>query len=173
MGDVSMMCPKCNSLMNCKTGRHHYKESGVDNVYLEGIETFSCTCGEKIIVIPSIPELHSTIGRFLLRKRSLLNGKEIRFLRKNMGLTAKKLAGYIGVDNASISRWENNKMAITKPHDLLFRIVYASIKEIPSVEIKNIIEDDFKKIQPRQKKTIRRIISRDQWSKSEAACLAL
>ena len=166
-----MKCLKCNSDMNCKESTHHYTESGLDYVYLKGIEIYTCDCGERIISIPSTPELHTLIAQFLLKKKALLNGKEIRFLRKNMGLTAKKLAGYIGVDNASISRWENDKSAITKPHDLLLRVVYASVKGIPSEEIKNIIEDDFKKIQPKQKKGIKRTISLDQWSKSGPACL--
>jgi putative zinc finger/helix-turn-helix YgiT family protein len=158
--------------MKCKESTHHYKESGLDYVYLKGIEIFYCDCGEKIVSIPAVTELHSTIGRFLLKKKSLLNGKEIKFLRKNMGLTAKKLADCLGVNNASISRWENNKIIITKPHDLLLRVVYASIKGIPNDEIKNIIEVDFKKIQPKQKKTTKRTISRDQWSKSQTVCLS-
>jgi putative transcriptional regulator len=166
-----MKCLKCNSKMDCKESAHHYVESGLDYIFLKGIEVYTCKCGEKVISIPSIPELHTTIGRFLLKKKALLNGQEIRFLRKNMGLTAKKLAGYIGIDNASISRWENDKSPITKPHDLFLRVVYASIKGIPNDEIKNIIEDDFKKIQPKQKKTTKRTISRNQWSKSETACL--
>ena len=165
-----MKCLKCNSKMNCKESTHHYMESGLDYVYLKGIEIYTCDCGERIISIPSIPELHTTIGHFLLKKKALLNGKEIRFLRKNMGLTAKKLAGYIGIDNASISRWENDQSPSTHPHDLLLRVVYASIKCIPNDEIKNIIEDDFKNIQPKQKKITKRTISLDQWTKPRTAC---
>jgi putative zinc finger/helix-turn-helix YgiT family protein len=151
-GAKKMKCPQCNSEMECKAGTHHYEESGLDNVIVKGIDICACVCGEKIVCISKIDELHKLIGVHLIKKKSLLNGKEIRFLRKNMGLTATKLAAYMGVDNATISRWENTKHPITKPHDLLLRVVYSNIKGISQNETKNLIEDEFKKVLPKQKK---------------------
>ena len=165
-----MQCPKCNSEMVCKEGTHHYRESGLDSVYLKGIEIYTCDCGERLISIPAVPELHTLIGRFLIKKNSPLSGKEIRFLRKNMGLTATKLVDYIGVNIATISRWEKGKYPITKPHDILLRVVYANIKGISNEEIQHFIKDDFKKIQPKQKNISRHYIKPEQWSKSDSAC---
>ena len=62
------------------------------------------------------------------------------------------------------------KHPITKPHDLLLRIVYSNIKEIPTEEIKQIIKDEFKKIQAKHKKISRHYITPEQWSKSDPAC---
>jgi putative zinc finger/helix-turn-helix YgiT family protein len=165
-----MKCPKCNSDMDCKEDTHHYRESGLDYVYLEGIERYTCKCGERVVSIPAIPKLHTVLGRFLIKKNSLLNGKEIRFLRKNMGLTATKLADYIGVDNATISRWENDRHPITKPHDLFLRVVYSNIKDIPAEEIKHIIQDEFKKVKTKSENITHHYISLDQWSKPDRAC---
>lgn len=145
-----MKCLNCNSEMIYSEGEHHYTECGLDNVYLEGVGVCNCSCGEQFVSIPAMPELHSLIGEFILKKKSLLNGKEVRFLRKNIGLTATKLSKIIGVDNATISRWENNSQAIDKSHDRLIRLVYSNFKNIPTSEIKHLIEEDFEKIEPRQ-----------------------
>ena len=159
-----MRCPRCNSEMTCKPGNHLYDECGVDNVTLKQIDIYSCTCGEKIVLIPEVAELHNLIGLQLIKKKSLLSGKEIRFLRKNMGLTAKKLADYIGVENVTISRWENSKNPISKPHDLFLRVVYSNIKGISPRETRHLIEDDFKRVQPKQKKVQSYTIPRNEWS---------
>ncbi|MEA3428750.1 MAG: helix-turn-helix domain-containing protein [Thermodesulfobacteriota bacterium] len=115
-----------------------------------------------------VPQLNSLIGLNLIKKKSLLSGKEINFLRKNMGLTATKLSLYIGVDNATISRWENGTQNISKPHDYLLRLVYSSIKSIPAEKIKHLIEKDFKEIKPKQKKISKYKIP---WPQSEADCM--
>ncbi len=146
-----MNCPICNSEMVCKRTIHHYTESGLDNVFLDGVEVCQCSCSEKIVSIPAIPELHSKIGLDMIRKEALLNDREIRFLRKNMGLTKKKLADYIGVDNDAVSQWENNTQPISKPYDRLIRLIYSNMKDIPSEKIKHLIEDDFAKIVSKQK----------------------
>ena len=162
-----MICPKCNSKTVVVKGKHHYTECGLDNVFLEGVNIYKCSCGEKLVSIPAMPQLHGLIGLHLLKKKSLLNGKEIRFLRKNMGLTATKLSGIIGVDNATMSRWENNNQLIDKSHDRLIRLIYSNIKDIPTNEIKHLIEEDFTEIEPEQKDMPPHIIS---WPQSENDC---
>ena len=49
-----------------------------------------------------MPELNALIGENLIRKDSPLAGNEIRFLRRNMELTGKRLSEVMGVDNATI-----------------------------------------------------------------------
>jgi len=158
-----MRCPNCNSEMSCEVGLHEYTESGLDNITLEGVEICTCSCGEKIVSIPHMPELHSLIGLSLLKKKSLLDGKEIRFLRKNMGLTGIKLAKLLGVDNATISRWEKGKHPITNAHDRTLRLVYSIIKGIKTEEIRHLLEDEFIKIQPNLTPSPVHKIPLDQW----------
>lgn len=137
-----MKCVHCGSKMKCKLGTHHYTESGLDNFYISGIQICTCSCGEEIVSIPKIAELHDLIGRILIKKHAPLTGKEIRFLRKNMGLTATKLAEYIAVDIATISRWEKDVNRSPDPsNDRLLRLLYCSIKEIP--QTKSLVEKDF------------------------------
>ncbi len=160
-----MRCPVCKAEMICRQGEHHYKESGLDNVYLVGVDIFECSCGERVVNIPAVTELHNKLATDIIKKKSILNGKEIRFLRKNMGLTAVKLAGYLGVDNATISRWEKGKQPIRGANDRLLRLIFSNIKGIPAEEIKHLIEKDFEEITPERKEPAPYMIPRDEWSK--------
>ncbi len=162
-----MNCPKCDSKTVRTHKAYHYTESGLDNIYLEGIDVYKCRCGEIVASIPKVPQLNSLIGLNLLKKKFLLNGKEIKYLRKNVGLTATKLSRYLGVDNATISRWENGTQNISKPHDHLLRLVYSSIKSLPAEEIKHLIEENFKEIEPKQKEFPKYKIP---WPQTEVDC---
>jgi len=168
-----MKCPICKSEMECNQEFYNYVESGLENVQLDGIDVFRCSCGEEIINIPAVPELHSLIGLELIKKKSLLGNREIRFLRKNMGLTGKVLSKYIGVDNATLSRWENNSQTIDKSHDRLLRLIYSNIKGIPSDEIRHLIQEDFSYIKPEKMDMPLFIIPRECWSKGDKNCTIL
>ena len=52
-------------------------------------------------------------------------GAEIRFLRKSLKLSGLELAKLIGVDNATLSRWEQGAKQISKQSDRLLRLIYA------------------------------------------------
>ena len=146
-----MKCAVCGGGLVHREGSHHYTECGLDKVYLEGIDIAKCTkCREEFISLPRVPELHNFIGLTLIQKKTLLNGKEIRFFRKNLGLSSKKFAKYLSVNNATLSRWENDRQDLTLSHDRLIRIVYASIKGLPVGKIKHFIEDEFITIRSRK-----------------------
>jgi len=147
---------------------YNYLESGLDNVILKGIDVFRCSCGEEVARIPSIGELHRLIGLKLVKKDSLLNGKEIRFLRKNIGVSAQKLARQMGVDNATISRWENNKQRITKSHDLHLRLIYCNMKSIPPEEISRLIQEEFPKVHEAYKDIPPYVITQTEWSRGHS-----
>lgn len=50
-----------------------------------------------------------------------LNGTEIRFLRKSMGLKSLQLAEKLAVSPEHLSRFENNKQPITEVYEKLLR----------------------------------------------------
>jgi putative zinc finger/helix-turn-helix YgiT family protein len=152
--------------MTCSPGKHHYEESGLDNVYLLGIDICQCSCGEEVVSIPAVTELHSKIALELIKKKSLLSAKEIRFLRKSIGLTAKKLSEIMGVDNATISRWENDKQPINEARDRLLRLIYLNVKGISTEVIKHLIEEGFADISPEFKATPPYMIPVEEWSKT-------
>jgi putative transcriptional regulator len=141
-----MRCYNCGKDMSVKRGKHHYIESGLDNVYLLNIDFLECDCGEKMVCIPFVPELNKLIGKNIIKKQSPLNGKEIRFLRKNMGLKAQVLKEMLGVDNATISRWEKGTQKMSPSNDRLLRIIYANMMNVPKENIAQLITDGFRGI---------------------------
>ncbi len=141
-----MKCQECNSEMKESKELYHYTESGLDNVYLADLPVYRCECGEFFASIPNIIELNSRIGINLIKKKTLLKGPEIKYLRKNIGLNAKSFADYIGIDKSTLSRWENNKQVVDKSNDRMIRLFYAAFKGIPAEEIKIFIDDVMKEI---------------------------
>ncbi len=128
-----MDCPNCNKPMECRTDEaYHYLESGLDYVYLLGVEICRCkNCDEEIVTLPKVAQLQSLIGRCLIEQDYRLTGREVRFLRKDMGLTAARLAKRMKVAPATISRWENDKQVMDASNDRLLRLIYAVEKLSP------------------------------------------
>ncbi len=141
-----MKCHECNSEMKKSKELYHYTESGLDNVYLADLAVYRCECGEFFASIPEIIKLNSRVGITLIKKKTLLKGQEIKYLRKNAGLNAKAFAEYIGIDKSTLSRWENNKQPVDKSNDRMIRLFYAVFKGIPTEEIKSFINDVIKEI---------------------------
>jgi transcriptional regulator with XRE-family HTH domain len=107
-------CELCGEAMVTKKATmaepYRYQMSGLDNVFLAGIDVRQCgKCAARVPVIPKIEQLHTAIAKYLVFKKELLSGKEIRFLRKNAGIPAKEFSTLIEVDPAHLSRVENGK----------------------------------------------------------------
>lgn len=145
-GGVGVKCRQCREEMSASKEVYHYTECGLDNIYLGNIEMHSCVCGEKVASVPDSAEVNASIGLWLIKKRTLLRGNELKFLRKNAGLNAKSFAEYIGVNKSTLSRWENDKQSIDKSNDRLVRLIYANIKKISHEEIKNLLTTTMREI---------------------------
>ena len=68
---------------------YQYTACGLDNVYLEKMNVVQDDAGEKFI--PAIGELHRVIAEGIITAPSM-TGKEIRFLRTEMGQNQDELA---------------------------------------------------------------------------------
>lgn len=132
-----MVCPKCGKLQETSKSDYKYLESGLDNVMICDIEMIKCSCGEESALIPRILAVHEAIANCLLEKGNQLTGKEIRFLRKEMGLKGRDFADLVNVDNATLSRWENGKTKPSVKADRLIRVLYA-VKMKPAKELASI-----------------------------------
>jgi DNA-binding transcriptional regulator YiaG len=123
-----MKCLKCGSRTRktVATPRHpyHFRESGLPDVYLVGIEVLACKdCGSVSPVIPHLPALHTAIARSLALKRGSLTGPEIRFLRTAAGLSAVRFASLLMVEPETLSRAENNHQVLKPSMDKLARVI--------------------------------------------------
>lgn len=145
-----MVCPHCGKKTESSIiKRYHYKESGLDNVFLKNrAKLHHCVCGQKFIEISQIERLNDAIAYRLLNKKTIWRGQEFRFLRKWVGLTAEELSRVLGhVKRGTISRWENDKIPITPAthHQMLLlvlRLKEEAINERMYLEItiKEILE---------------------------------
>jgi putative zinc finger/helix-turn-helix YgiT family protein len=149
----TMTCPTCKEEGHIHIGKHHYMESGLLNVWLKGVEIFKCNCGENFAFIPCPQELHKLIAEILLKKEDQLSGREIRFLRKQMGIKAKDFAKQIGVLNVTVSRWEREEIIPPKTIDRLIRYFYAAEMNLLEL-LPKIKEIKFRKHKKGQKAPI-------------------
>lgn len=119
-----MKCPECGAEMKIVHEDHPYEEAGLPHVVLQGVEIRVCPNGdERELVIPRMAQLHRTIVDVLAKKHTRLVGAEIRFLRKHLGFSGKDFAEVIGVDPATISRWENDKEWMGAQTERLLRLM--------------------------------------------------
>ncbi|MDR0842461.1 MAG: hypothetical protein LBP68_03465 [Acidobacteriota bacterium] len=109
-----MKCLECGESAVEKTSTlenpYPYKESGLANVFLVGVRVTSCACGEESVLIPKIGQLNDLIARNLVEKKGLLDGRELKYLRKYAGFPANKFAALLTIDPAYLSRVENGKV---------------------------------------------------------------
>ncbi|MES2443716.1 MAG: transcriptional regulator [Pseudomonadota bacterium] len=104
---------------------YHYVDSGLDNVYLENGYTEHETAYGKGLSIQDTEGLHKIIGEWLVSLPKPLNGAELRFLRLEMEMTQRNLAGVFASTEQNVRRWEKARdRAIPGPADRLLRVLY-------------------------------------------------
>ena len=162
-------CELCGEVMVAKkatmTEPYRYQMSGLDNVFLAGIDVRHCgKCDARVPVIPKIEQLHKEIAKYLVFKKELLTGKEIRFLRKNAGLAANQFAALLGLDPSHLSRVENGKLGnLGAATDKLARAVAAAAHD--GEDVRGVLLDIADRIMG--KKAIFGI-RKDHWEKLAA-----
>ncbi|MGJ4892595.1 helix-turn-helix domain-containing protein [Bradyrhizobium sp. HKCCYLRH3099] len=105
---------------------YHYKESGLDNIYLENGYRIQKTPYGNGVSIVDTEGLHRVIGQGLINVQKPLNGAELRFLRLEMDTTQKDLAAMLGTTEQSLRLWEKNRTkSLPGSSDRLLRALYA------------------------------------------------
>lgn len=106
---------------------YRYTECGLDNVMIDGVSFVTDDAGETVVSIPNINGLHRAIACGLARKRGSLTGRELRFLRTEMGLTQAELGDLVHRESLAISRWERNEIEIDSNAETLIRLRAAEV----------------------------------------------
>lgn len=102
---------------------YNYNECGLDNVILKDLDALINNAGDQVVRIPAINALHKVLLEAVAVKEGGLNGKEIRFIRTELGLTQSELAKLLGKDGQTIGRWERGENPIEQSADTLVRIM--------------------------------------------------
>jgi DNA-binding transcriptional regulator YiaG len=103
---------------------YHYRECGLDNVYLTNGFTLEDYDGEKYISIENVDGLWKAIALHLAINQKILSPKEIRFLRTQIDKTQAELGALLRVDDQTVARWEKGKVKLPGPADLALRVCY-------------------------------------------------
>jgi DNA-binding transcriptional regulator YiaG len=102
---------------------YHYKESGLDNVIIEGVMPCKDDEGFDVVTIPNIAGLHSVIAEAIVMHQTGMSGKELRFLRSEMGMTQAELAKIVHHDAQSVGRWERGEVPMDQAAEALIRLL--------------------------------------------------
>jgi transcriptional regulator with XRE-family HTH domain len=129
--------------------KYHYTESGLSDVFIHGAQFQTDDAGEETISIKNLAGLHRAISTSLITKSSSLTGKELRFLRTEMGMTQAELAVLVHREALSISRWERGEVAeIDTNAEVLIRLhardvleldIKASVKQISESSVPSAV----------------------------------
>ncbi|WP_375769574.1 helix-turn-helix domain-containing protein [Archangium gephyra] len=137
-------CRRCEGPLEIRRENYQYTASGLDDVILGSIEVRYCSaCGDRTAIIPRIEALHRAIAIALAEKRERLLPKEIRFLRKYMGLSSSDFARKIGVNKATISRYESldDPKPMGKQTERLLRLMVLSERPIESYPLEEMANE--------------------------------
>jgi putative zinc finger/helix-turn-helix YgiT family protein len=127
--------------MDTRRENHRYDESGLPGLVLENVEVRHCPkCGNDVVVIPRMAQLHRTIALALLRKRERLAPTEIRFLRKSLGWSQQDFAKHLHVDPSTVSRWEREEkpQVMDISFDIALRLAVALGEQIGEYDIREL-----------------------------------
>lgn len=118
-------CVECGLPLQLEHQTTPYPESGLDNVQLINVPVWVCPNGHEEFQIPAVEQLHALLTNMILRKPAPLMGKELRFLRKELGFSAKEFATRIAITPVHLSRMETGERPIQRSMDLLIRLYVA------------------------------------------------
>lgn len=139
-----MTCLTCGASMETQRQNYRYDASGLA-VTLIDVEVSRCSrCGEREVSIPRIEDLHRAIAHEVICKTARLAPHEIRFLRKYLGWSASAFARRMGVEPATVSRWETGAKPIGSIADRLVRLMVAHMQPTAdySLEILGQVQDE-------------------------------
>ena len=105
-----------------KLKEYRYTESGLNNVIVKGAHILVDDAGERCVTIPNINGLHKAIASGIVYRHSTMTGKELRFLRSEMGMTQAELAAMVHREPLAISRWERAEIPIDSNAEALIRL---------------------------------------------------
>ena len=116
-------CTECNAVLSSRRGPHVYDPNGIRVTLLDVVHNDCEVCGYSGVEIPGILSLQRAIANDIVCHPGQIEPAEIRFLRKFLGLSSQALADRMGVDKATVSRWENGKQPFGAQAERLLRVL--------------------------------------------------
>jgi DNA-binding transcriptional regulator YiaG len=118
---------------------YHYTESGLRNIWLVNGYLVKRTSYGKAVSIRDLEGLHRYIGSVVARQPGL-SGPELRFLRKEMGMSQRALAEFVGTSEQNISLWER-RGRVPQAADRIIKLAYLeTINKDGNVKVRETID---------------------------------
>jgi len=118
---------------------YHYRECGLPNIFLEnGFKKIKTPYGEAVS-IESVEGLHKLIGDELVYKKPRLTGAELKFLRKELGLSQRVFGSLAGVQEQTVSLWERGEIDTPESAAIVIRVLYKE-EHNPKGKLPQILE---------------------------------
>jgi len=102
---------------------YRYAECGLDNVRIEGMPEPVDDGGETTYRIENVNGLHKVIAYAIVTHEHAMAGKELRFLRTEMGMTQAELAPIVHCDAQTVGRWERAETPLDPKAEALIRLL--------------------------------------------------
>jgi DNA-binding transcriptional regulator YiaG len=148
-------CLECGGPLRLVRKDYAFAESGLDNVVLKNLEVLVCDgCKTETPRLPQLNSLMRTIAAALITKPYKLEGQDIRFLRKFLGLNSEAFAGLLDVDRAHLSRVEHGAAPVSATADRLVRLVALGLGEGLEQSARDVIIKFSQIKQPRKLKVL-------------------
>ena len=126
-------------------GLYHYTDCGLPNVWLDGGVTYHETPYGGGTSIMALDELHDKIAMGIIAQKGM-TGAEMRFLRIELDLSQRALAGMLDTSEKNIQRWEKNRdrQVPSGPACVALCYTYGAVRENPKVSqlIQSMVEID-------------------------------
>jgi DNA-binding transcriptional regulator YiaG len=100
---------------------YRYTDCGLDNVFIDGMDPCIDHGGDEVYSIPNPRGLHKAIAAGIVEHPKGMSGKELRFLRTEMGMTQTDLAKLVHRDAQTVARWEKGTTEIDSAVEALVR----------------------------------------------------
>ena len=127
---VRLDCLECGGALRVTRKDYQFDESGLDNVILKNLEVLVCDrCKTETPRLPRLNDLMRTIALAIIAKPYGLEGQDVRFLRKFLGLTSEAFAAILTVDKSHLSRVENGATPVSATADRLVRLIALGLEE--------------------------------------------
>lgn len=130
-----------------ETKLYHYKDSGLDWVYL--VNGFDVIEDEEYgvgVAIHNLDELNRFLAELIAESIPTIRGQEVRFLRSHLQFNQTQMARMLGVNLRTYQRWENSERnkPIPKTAEELLRIMILGVIEDENLE--KLIHERYERI---------------------------
>lgn len=140
-------CSRCGGghVRAVRRTKRRYEFRGLRDIILHDIPLESCLeCGHAEIVGGDVDALRHAVAGAIVAKRERLMPSEIRFLLKELGLSAVSLATHLGATPESVARWENGRtpMGVTADRLLRLMVIFAQDAAYPLKPLRTVARED-------------------------------